>query len=122
MSPLKTFNINTESCESLASDRPSWRQLILKRARAAEKPRSLHTEQKRAARKARATITNSTVPTHFWPTCGRGFLVGVALSATSEHTVGQPTRCHGHFRLQRTNNKHHLTSFRRKVPPLSCFG
>ena len=65
---LKVFNISTESWESLASDRPRWRHLITKGANTAEERRSLQAEQKRAARKARATSTNSTTPTHFCPT------------------------------------------------------
>ena len=76
---LKDFNISTESLESLASDRPRWRHLITKGANTAEERRSLQAEQKRAARKARATSTNSTTPTHFCPTCGRGFLARIGL-------------------------------------------
>ena len=76
---LKDFNISTESWESLASDRPRWRHLITKGANTAEERRSLQAEQKRAARKARATSTNSTTPTHFCPTCGRGFLARIGL-------------------------------------------
>ena len=76
---LKDFNISTESWESLASDRPRWHHLITKGANTAEERRSLQAEQKRAARKARATSTNSTAPTHFCPTCGRGFFARIGL-------------------------------------------
>ena len=75
---LKDFNISTESWESLAYDRPHWRHLITKGAKTAER-RSLQAEQKRAACKARAISTNSTTPTHFCPTCGRGFLARIGL-------------------------------------------
>ena len=73
---LKDFNISTESWELLASDRPSWRHLVTKGANTAEERRSLQAEQKHGARKARA---NSTTPTHFCPTCGRGFLARIGL-------------------------------------------
>ncbi|KAL9966376.1 hypothetical protein ACROYT_G024438 [Oculina patagonica] len=76
---LKDFNISTESWESLASDRPSWRQCITKGAQAAEKRRSRQAEEKRTARKGRAVSTNSTAPTHFCSTCGRGFLAQIGL-------------------------------------------
>ncbi|KAL9961518.1 hypothetical protein ACROYT_G030473 [Oculina patagonica] len=76
---LKDFNISTESWESLASDRPSWRQCITKGAQAAEKRRSCQAEEKRAAHKGRAVSTNSTAPTHFCSTCGRGFLAQIGL-------------------------------------------
>jgi len=76
---LKDFNISTESWESLASDRPSWRQLITKGAHAAEERRSRQADEKRAVRKERAASTNSTAPTHFCPTCGRGFLARIGL-------------------------------------------
>jgi len=76
---LKDFNISTESRESLASDRPSWRQLITEGAHAAEERRSLQAEEKRAVRKERAPSTNSTAPTHFCRTCERGFLAQIGL-------------------------------------------
>ncbi|XP_078374398.1 uncharacterized protein LOC144657934 [Oculina patagonica] len=76
---LKDFNINTDSLESLASDRPSWRQCITKTAQAAEKRRSRQAEEKRAVRKGRAVSTISTAPTHFCSTCGRGFLAQIGL-------------------------------------------
>ena len=43
---LKDLNINTESWEALASDRPPWRHLIIQGAHAAEERRSLQAEQK----------------------------------------------------------------------------
>ena len=76
---LKGFNISTESWESLASGRPRWRHLITKGANTAEERSSLQAEQKRAASKVRATSTNSTTPTYFCPTCGRGFLARIGL-------------------------------------------
>jgi len=76
---LKDFNISTESWASLASDRPSWRQLITKGAHAAEECRSRQAEEKRAVRKEKAASTNSTAPTHFCPTCRRDFLARIGL-------------------------------------------
>lgn len=72
---LKYFNISIESWESLAMDRLSWCHLIIKGAYAAEQHRYLQAEQKRTARKARATSTNSTL-------CVEASLLGLALSAT----------------------------------------
>ncbi len=76
---LKDFNISTESWESLSSDRHSWRQLITKGAHAAEERSSLQAEEKQAVRKERAASTNSIAPTHFCPTCGRGFLARIGI-------------------------------------------
>ena len=78
---LKDFNISAESWETLASERPFWRHLISKSATTAEERRSLVAERKRAARKARATSTNTMAPTHFCPTCGRGFLARIGLTS-----------------------------------------
>ncbi|KAL8613134.1 hypothetical protein ACOMHN_035074 [Nucella lapillus] len=78
-SRLKDFNISTESWESLASDRPTWRHHNTKGAYTAEERRSRQAEQKRATRKARATSTTTTTPNHFCPTCGRGFFARIGL-------------------------------------------
>ena len=56
-----------------------WRQLITKGAHAAEELRSRKAEEKRAVRKERAASTNCTAPTHFCPTCERGFLARIGL-------------------------------------------
>ncbi|KAL8595295.1 hypothetical protein ACOMHN_020048 [Nucella lapillus] len=85
---LKDFNISTESCELLASNRPSWRHLITKGAYTAEERISRQAEQKRATRKARATSTTTTTPNHFCPTCGRGFFTRIGLiSHLRTHTT-----------------------------------
>ena len=76
---LKDFNICTESWEYLASDRPCWRNLINKGAITAEVHRTLQAEQKRAARKAKASSTASTTPTIYCSTCGRGFAARIGL-------------------------------------------
>ena len=76
---LKDFNIITESWESLASNRPSWRHLIIHGAHAAEERRSLQAEQRPEACKARATSTNGTAPIHFCPAYGRCFLARISL-------------------------------------------
>ena len=74
---LKDFNISTESWESLASDRPRWRHLITKGANTAEERRSLQAEQK--------------CPTHFCPTCGRGFLARIGLISHLRTHRSSPT-------------------------------
>ncbi|XP_063593893.1 uncharacterized protein LOC134770856 [Penaeus indicus] len=76
---LKDFNIESESWESLASDTPTWRCLIAKGATTAEERRSLQTETKREARKARAISNKCKAHTHFCPICGRGFLARIGL-------------------------------------------
>ena len=78
---LKDFSIDTESWESLASNRPAWRSLISVGAQKAEEWRSRLAEQKRQTRKARAASTTTTAPTHFCPTCGRGFLARIGLTS-----------------------------------------
>ena len=82
---LKDFNISTESWETLASDKPFWRQLITKGAHAAEERRSRKAEVKQAVRKERAASTNCTAPTHFCPTCERGFLARIGLISHLTH-------------------------------------
>ena len=62
-------------------------QLIIKGAHAAEDCRSLHAEQKHAACKARATSPNSSVPSYFCPTSGRGFLAWIGLISHLQNTL-----------------------------------
>ncbi|XP_071508585.1 uncharacterized protein [Diadema antillarum] len=76
---LKDFSINTASWETLAADRPSWRHAIAVGARRAEEQRVKQAEHKRQMRKARAANPSSVAPTHFCPTCGRGFLAQIGL-------------------------------------------
>ena len=52
--PLKDFNITTESWEQAAQDRPKWRCLINKGAAQFESKRICEAERKRKERKARA--------------------------------------------------------------------
>lgn len=78
---LKDFSISPDTWETLAADRPSWRSAITTGAKTAEERRTQTAEQKRQMRKARATSTNSTAPTHFCPTCGRGFLARIGLTS-----------------------------------------
>ena len=76
---LKDFSIDIKSWEALAADRPSWRCAVTKGARTAETQRSQQAEIKRQTRKARAAGNHTTAPTHFCPTCGRGFLARIGL-------------------------------------------
>ena len=78
---LKEFSINTDLWETQAADRPAWRGLIRKSAQAAEERRSQNAEQKRQMRKARAASAIDTTPTHFCPTCGRGFRARIGLTS-----------------------------------------
>ena len=76
---LKEFSIQTDSWETQAADRPTWRGLIRKGAQEAEECRNKNAEQKRQMRKARAASATETTPTHFCPTCGRGFRARIGL-------------------------------------------
>ena len=78
---LRDFSIDTESWETLAADRPSWRCVVSVGARRAEEQRVQQAEQKRRMRKARAARVSSSIPTHFCPTCGRGFLARIGLAS-----------------------------------------
>ena len=80
---LKDFNISTDSWESLASDRPSWHHHIIKGAHAVEERRPLQ-----GRLEARATSAN-TAPTHFCPTCGRGFLTRIGLISHLRTLISQ---------------------------------
>ena len=88
---LKGFNTSTESWESLASDRPSWHHLITKGINTAEEGRTLQAEQRRAARKARATSTASTTLSLYFPTCGRGFFARIGLISYFRTYQSSPT-------------------------------
>ena len=76
---LKDFNMNTDSWELLAQDRPNWRRQIYAGAQTAENLRAAAAERKRFFRKARAVSTTNTAPTHTCPSCGRGFLAQIGL-------------------------------------------
>ncbi|XP_072163207.1 uncharacterized protein [Diadema setosum] len=71
--------LRRNSWETLAADRPSWRHAIAVGARRAEEQLVKQAEHKRQMRKARAANPNSLAPTHFCPTCGRGFIAQIGL-------------------------------------------
>ena len=78
-STLKTSTLALKSWELLTSDRPSWRNSIVKGAHTAEERRSIQAEQKRAAPAQVGTSTNSTASTHLCPNYGRDFLSRIGL-------------------------------------------
>eukprot|EP00795_Rhopilema_esculentum_P009597 gene9597-17355_t len=69
---LKDFNIDVDTWESLASNRPAWRSLI-KGALHSQAKLLEAAKEKRKSRKARAENASNTLPTHWCQTCGRGF-------------------------------------------------
>ena len=78
---LKDFNIDVDSWESSASDRPAWRSLINKGALHSEARRTEAAKEKRKTRKARAANAANIPPTHWCPTCGRGFHARIGLTS-----------------------------------------
>jgi hypothetical protein len=78
---LKALGLDLSTWETLALDRPAWRSNLTRGAHAAELERTAYAENKRAARKARAASTPTTVPTHMCPTCGRAFRARIGLTS-----------------------------------------
>ena len=76
---LKDFNIDVTTWENAASDRQTWRSLIHRGALHSEAQRSNAAEEKRRTRKARAENAADMPPTHWCPTCGRGFHARIGL-------------------------------------------
>ena len=76
---LKDFNIEVDTWESSATDRPAWRNLISKGARLSEERRTETAKEKRKMRKMRAANAANTPPTHICKTCGRGFYARIGL-------------------------------------------
>ena len=99
--PLKDFSVSTESWETPASKRPTWRHTVTKGATAAEERRSLQEKKKRAARQARAASSNSHAPTPLYPPlppCGSGFLARNGFISHLQTHRNNSTWCHGHLR------------------------
>ena len=90
---LNDFNINVATWETTASDRPTWQNLIHKG--------TIHTENKpsNAAKdnaehaKARAEYLANMPPSHWCPTCGRGFHARIGLTS---HLWIHHTHTHTH--------------------------
>ena len=76
---LKDFDINVNTWESSASDRPTWRGMVNKGALLSEERRTQAAKEKRATRKDRAANAADTAFTHWCPTCGRGFRARIGL-------------------------------------------
>ena len=77
---LKSLEVSTETWETLASDRPTWRSLISKGAKSAEQRCKAAAESNRAARKARAASSSSQPPAGpKCATCGRQFCAKIGL-------------------------------------------
>ena len=70
-SSLKEFSIPTQNWEALNLNRSQWRSHITQGATSADSAKTCTAEAKRAARKASATDSN--VPLHQCPLCGRDF-------------------------------------------------
>ena len=89
---LKNFNINTESWETLAADRVTWRSSIHAGAKLAEEAKIKTAEKKRELRKTRAASVTDAAFSHTCPTCGRGFRAQIGLiSHLRTHRPGSTT-------------------------------
>ena len=88
---LKNFKINTDTWESLAVERSSWRSALASGALTAEQQRQQHAEQKRQLRKSRSQNRNLVAFTHTCPTCGRGFHAQIGLTSHLRTHRGHPT-------------------------------
>ena len=86
-SSLKDFNIDTETWEEMATDRATWRSLMHKGAALSERNRTLAAEEKRRARKLRASIDDNGdgIPC---PHCQKTFRARIGL--TSHLRTHQP--------------------------------
>jgi len=86
-SSLKDFNIDTETWEEMANDRATWRSLMHKGAALSERNRTLAAEEKRRARKLRASIDDNGdgIPC---PHCQKTFRARIGL--TSHLRTDQP--------------------------------
>ena len=84
---LKAFGIDTASWETLAQDRSPWCSAIQKGSQTAELRRTAEAQKKRELRKTRAVSTGSSAPTHACPCVEILYMLGLASSAISEHTV-----------------------------------
>ena len=76
---LKSLNIDLNTWEMLAQDRPAWKGKLSSGARASEARRISKAQTKRAVRKARAASTATSASTHMYPTCGRAFRSRIGL-------------------------------------------
>ena len=77
-SNLKDFNIDVAAWEKAASDRSAWRRLIRNGALLSGENRLNAAKLKHIRRKAGEDAPEK-LPTHWYQTCGRGFLAQVGL-------------------------------------------
>ena len=77
---LKAFGINPDTWEEAATDRPGWRSLTHKGAAFCEKNRTQLAEEKRRARKQRAS-TNDPGENLPCPKCNRTFRARIGLTS-----------------------------------------
>ena len=79
---LKAMNIDWESWESHALDRPHWRHLVCTGSKTSEQSRVAAAREKSATRKVRSASTSSTstaVTDYKCSTCGRYFHAQISL-------------------------------------------
>ena len=76
---LKAMNIDWESWESHALDRPHWRHLVSTGSKTSEQSRLAAAREKRATRKARSASTSTAVTDYKCSTCGRYFRARIGL-------------------------------------------
>jgi len=78
---LKNFDIDTESWESMALDRSTWRSHIKSGAVSYEQKRTREAEAKRGRRKSRSTSVVDQPPAVSCPVCNRGFRAQIGLTS-----------------------------------------
>lgn len=76
---LEDLDINPNTWESLARDRPTWRSKVSTGTRARENRRTA--KARMSATKARASSTSRAPPTHTCTICGRDFWARIGLSS-----------------------------------------
>ena len=91
---LKAFAITPDSWEQTAMDRAKWRSSVHKGSNICEANRTAAAEQRRQARKARASNPQDDVPLIPCPNCQRTSLHGLALSAICALTRYSPNYPH----------------------------
>lgn len=85
---LKSFGINSNTWETVALDRPTWRCCTSQGATSYEQSRTVEAKWKRELRKSRANTLPSATANHMCPTCGRAFRGRIGLIS---HSRTHPT-------------------------------
>lgn len=85
---LKSFGIDSNTWETVALDRPTWRCCTSQGANSYEQSRTVEAQWKRELRKSRANTMPSATSDHICSTCGRAFRGRIGLIS---HSRTHPT-------------------------------